>query len=459
MKKIFNALLIVIFIIALFFINTGLTSLDDTIYQQSFNNISSCINWVSEFYNVWSGRITLTILINIFCNLPSICFKIVNTIAFLTTMLASYKIITMLIHKWNKKMSSSLLIILFCSIFFVNIPVINSGGLWIAGAMNYLWPVSAMLVALIPFIAELKEIKIKKIYYVLAILANILAGFAEQTSAILLAFGIITVIWCKLEKRKINKILIIHLIIISIFTAINLLAPGNSLRAYSEELKWYPSYSMLSLSDKLVQGYIQMANHLINDTTLLFSIIAVISSYLIITNKKVKKINKYISVIPIIYVLLKVVGLNKLLPQMDIEAKISQLLFGFERFNINTIYSRKALLQLISSSFVIGIVAVQLIYSFKTKKEGIITSILYCASICSALIMSFTPTIYASGNRVYFATDFLMILISGMLWMQLFKKLRKKENAIWEVLLIVIVILAIILYINLYKTGTNVIIY
>lgn len=454
MKKISNYILIVIFAIAFYFINSGLLTTDDQIYRVAFNSMPTLINWLKEFYTLWSGRLTLTMLINVFANLPIIFFKIANVISFIILILASYKIISILINNVNEKIKNAILITIFCSIFFISIPVINSGAIWLAGAMNYLWPVSAMLVAIIPFISELKGVELKKRYYVFAILANLLAGFSEQTSAILLAFGLITLIWCKIEKKKINKALIAHYITIIICSLVNLLAPGNSARSYAEEIKWYPSYSSLSLMDKLVQGYIHTADHLINNTTILFSIIAILSSYFIITDKKTKKANKIIATLPIIYVLTRIVlSITK-------QETIFQAIFGFQNFNINTIYSRRELIQLMSSSFIILLVAGQLIYAFKSKRTGIIVSILYCASLCSALALAFSPTIFASGNRIFISTDILLVLISVSLWTQLFQKLRKKEKNIWNIiLLIIIIVTATFFYIEIYRTGIGTIIY
>ena len=464
-KKIINptTLLICIFAICFFLLNKGLITLDDKIYQGAFNNIPTCIKWITEFYTQWSGRITLTVLINIFANLPTIVFKICNVAVFIITILASYKIIKILSDNWNKKIKNILLITIFCSIFSISIPVINSGALWIAGAMNYFWPVSSMLVAMIPLVGELKGEELGKRYYIFAILSNIVAGFAEQTSAILLAFGIIVLIWCKTEKKKISKLLIIHLIIITIFTAINLLAPGNETRSYSEELKWYPSYSSLTLMDKLVQGYIQMANHIINNSTILFSIMAILSSYFIIKNKEINTASKCVATIPILYVILKILPFNtifsRVLQGANIDGYINQILFNFNKFSISTLYRREVLIQLISSSTVFTIVIIQLIYAFRTKKTGIITAIICCASICSALIMSFSPTIYASGNRVYTATDFLLIIINGILWTKLFSELTVKREWLEKLILFIIIIIGLILYINLYKTGISNIIY
>ena len=449
-KKLLNPtnLIILIFAVFFFLINKGLVDLDDKVYKNAFNSISTFFSWLGNFYNVWGGRISSMVLTNIFTNLPKIIFRISNTIVLVITILASYKIIKMVTDDWNEKVKNILLIILFCSMFFISIPVINSAMLWICGSTVYLWPIATMLISLIPFISELTGKKIGKQYYVFAMLANIIAAFSEQTSAILIAFGLITLIWCKLEKRKVSKLLIAHYIIIIIISAINLLAPGNAARSYSEEIKWYPSFSNLSLLDKLIQGYIQVANHLINNTTILFSIVAILSSLLIICDEKTKKINKFVAVLPIIYVLAKFIPINA----------ISRL-YTFEKFGIYTLYSPKVLVQLIASSFIIILVAVQLIYALKNKKAGFITSIIYCAGLCSGLAISLSPTIYASGNRVYAVTDMLLVLVSGRLWIELFKKGKKNWKILATVVLIIIIAISTKLYINLYTTGIDKIIY
>ena len=133
------------------------------------------------------------------------------------------------------------------------------------------------------------------------------------------------------------------------------------------------------------------------------------------------------------------------------------LLFSFEKFGIQTLYTHTALLQLISSAIIIGMIACELIYAFNYKKAGIIVAILYCASLCSALILSFSPTIYASGSRVYLLTDFLFVLINSLLIMELLEKIKHQKVKV--IIVSIIAILAIICYINLCRNGINSIVY
>ena len=246
LKKIFNKTILLIFIfgISFYFLNTGLMTTDDEVYSKAFNSFPTLFKWINEFYNAWSGRITLTLLVNVFSNIPIIFFKLFsvnliiqnnvlfNVSIFIILIFSMCKITSILLDDWNEKIKDIILIIFFCLIFFIPIPVINSGCLWLAGSMNYLLPLSAMLVAIIPFMGELKGKRIDNKYYIFAIISNIFACFAEQTSAILLVFGVICVICNKIEKRKISRYLKLHLLIIIIFTLISLLAPGNMARSY-----------------------------------------------------------------------------------------------------------------------------------------------------------------------------------------------------------------------------------
>ena len=50
--------------------------------------------------------------------------------------------------------------------------------------------------------------------------------------------------------------------------------------------------------------------------------------------------------------------------------------------------------------------------------------ILYLAAICSALSISISPTIYASGPRVFFVTDILIVVAIGLILSELLRKWR-----------------------------------
>ena len=82
LKKIFNPTIFLAIIFGLFFyhLNSGIMDIDDIVYRNAFNSFQTFLEWVHDFYNVWSGRITLTLLITVFTNIPIVFFKLFNVI-------------------------------------------------------------------------------------------------------------------------------------------------------------------------------------------------------------------------------------------------------------------------------------------------------------------------------------------------------------------------------------------
>ena len=81
--------------------------------------------------------------------------------------------------------------------------------------------------------------------------------------------------------------------------------------------------------------------------------------------------------------------------------------------------------------------------TFESRKEATLNDymkyfsiILYLAAICSALSISISPTIYASGERVFFVTDILLIISSVLL---LNEVLRKWKMNIYVILTFVFI--------------------
>lgn len=442
---------IIIFLVLMYVIGKVLLSTDDEVYRDAFNNLPTFFTWTKDILKLWSGRIPILALTNIFMHIPLNIFRISNAIIF-TSVIVSINIIVRLINNdITEETKRRLLYVTFSLIFFVDIAVLSGGAFWLCGSLNYLWPFAFMLISIIPFIAKLKNIELEKKYYILFVLANFIACFSEQSGAVLIAFGAITMIYCIFKKIKPSKILIAHYIIISIITIFSLKAPGNQVRFYAEQTRWYPDFAMLSLGDKLLQGYMNLANHLCNHASILCMITALTASYLVIKNKKIKKCNKAISLLPVIYF-----GINSI-PLNQYTQKIHEMIFGFNKFGFNNLYSYSTNLKIFFSAIILGIIITELIYIWEDKKNGIISAILYCAGLCSAMAMSLSPTIYASGNRTFFATDFIIILINTLLISEVFKSLKNKENQIWIV--IVLLGFSAVFYMNIYNNWLDAVIW
>ena len=63
-----------------------------------------------------------------------------------------------------------------------------------------------------------------------------------------------------------------------------------------------------------------------------------------------------------------------------------------------------------------------ILFSFSDVKTGILTALIFLGSIASSLSISVSPTIYASGSRVFFLMDSLFIVIIGIYIINIFDK-------------------------------------
>lgn len=234
-----NIIIIIIFLLLAFNITRWTTMLegDDYVYKEAFNDIPTMISWAKEFANVWSGRIIATAVSTIFLNINITVFKIINALMILLLVYMLYKFVRIGEKKKNKSILLVLSMILF---FFIHPKVIEFGIVWITGTFNYLWPCAFMIIALIPYVKLIKEIKIKKWEYIFYIIASIYASNVEQTGAILLVFGAISIGYTILKKYKLNIPICITYLISSIIAIVSLLLPGNTARARSR------SFTLLS---------------------------------------------------------------------------------------------------------------------------------------------------------------------------------------------------------------------
>ena len=431
-RKIIVAFIFLFCCLTFTLINTGLQKIDDEIYKNAFYDYSSFFNWITFFYNNWSGRIVVSTLTTFFTNMPTYVFLISNITVFFIFIITIYFICNIMFENIEKKLKLMLLCCIPCFFYFMKLNVIKYGVIWLTGALNYFWPATFMLVSLIPFISELKSYNIKSKYYIIFLLANIISAMVEQTGLVLVCFGIITLILLKKENRKINKLLIIHLIIIILLFGICILAPGNVERKMVEELQWYNDFSMLSLFEKVNQGFRVFLDHTLNDNIILTTYFILQLIYLKSRNESKTKLDILFIVSLSVYIIWA-----NLFRENEI--------FNLASFEIKKMYKYIDIIKIILNYIITIHIGIELLYIMKNSKNSFIVSLLYSASVCAIIILGFSPTIYASGDRIFLLTDFLIILINSLLSIEIFKEEKNKKLA--KLYLTITTILALVTYI------------
>lgn len=430
----------VIFCIAIYLIvfKLGLRAGDDN-YFQSLLSQTSLFSFLLQRYLTWSGRMSIELFIGLVnFNMP--LWRIINSIMAGLLLFGASKYATALIKSDHTRRTIN--IFLCCSFFLFYPYVITSGVFWYTGSFNYLWTTTACLWALLPFYYALiaKEIT-KNISYVFIFIMTAYACYMEQTLAIIGCLGVVVLIYLKISNQKIPHVLIAQYIFALTNIVIYALAPGTRLRAV-EELHWYPDFPMLTLIDKIFQAVNWTNLHILISSNMLFLILSLL--IFSVFYFKYGNNNYFLcgAFIPLLFSVLRIIPFNILLSRVanfqhgltanpypvdstknatiDLESALNNLFYlpmNANPSNLNTSYT--SLFPSIICFAIILLVAVLLWFAFTDKGNRFFAVMIYFSAIVSGYILAFSPTIFASGSRVFFVSDVLTLLIIGLLLQEL----------------------------------------
>lgn len=228
-----NIILLVVIWVMFLILNVYTTLMaDDYSYVFSFetgrrlNGIFEILKDVKYMFFNWSGRITSEILVKFFVYIGKIYFDIINSSIFI-----------LLIYLISKHIVGQKKVRIFNVIYSIFIvwfltPVFGQVNLWIAGSITYLWSITFGLLFLLPYRLSLdKKIKIKRIFKIVLYIIGFFIGMTPQTitGCIFILCSIFIFIYLK-KYKKIEKWMLIGIIILGIGIFISIIAPGNYVR-------------------------------------------------------------------------------------------------------------------------------------------------------------------------------------------------------------------------------------
>lgn len=446
MKKIIpwkiNPLLVYLFIFLLFlflFRNLEIVPGDDIIFKSSLNN-QSIFSWMTNFYQMWSGRIVLTTFLVVLLNQNILIIKLFNAL-FATLLLYS---MDKLSNDSNKLINKMLVFSLF---ILIPEKYISSTVFWFTGSINYLWPIASLLYLLLLLYEIFNDnSKITLFNYISASILSILASNSEQTAIVLMTFLIIFLVLNYIQERKINFFVLYLFLLATVTTLTTFLSPGNGVRLNAEILSLNPSFNLLSVIDKLYVGLNFTSNVLFND----FEYHLLLLSFaLFFINRIDKKNGLFVSLLPIIIIFIRIIfnWLFVFFPYCTQCNDINYVLFNFRYFEVFYLAEIDHLVPLFLSIVVYISISLNILYcSLIKKSERIFLALLFLSAILSSIIIGFSPTIEASGNRIYLYM--IVVLIVLVLFF-----INKLEFKVWSfdikyILMVLILLRGLQIYYN-----------
>lgn len=420
---------------------------DDAFFEEATASVSY-LDYLKVRYMSWTGRLGAESLIYFVFRCGGIWFwRLVNAFAVVALPLTIYRLAQ---KTALKKIPAGRWVdvrgILFVMTGYLLMDVMTFGhaAVWVNGSIVYTWCALCGAIALFPAASCLakEERSIGGFGIAGYVLCSIVASLSvEQIGLVLLIFLMAALIFRFKNKQSLDRLLLMQVCIVCVALAVSYVAPGNAVRVASEIERWMPSgYVDLSLGNRLFLTVQWLVSSLANEGRLFLLIVWVLGT--ISLWKKQRKLNVWIilSVVYSIAALLSFLGASIFssmgLEHIDPAVPVEKL----PSWNSMTAIQRFAFFWW-SSSLVYTVP-----FLWKSSGKSFVLLAAFVAGILSEALMFFSPTIYASGERVYYITSLLLLFIATNMFVKLEEDKRnaKTNNFLWLLVLVLGIVNSIV---------------
>nr|WP_128755124.1 hypothetical protein [Pantoea vagans] len=394
-NKNINAICVFFCLIVLYSIGTNLKLqdfADDLIFSHALDYMS-LHEYMYQRYAVWSGRITLDALMVATINHHN--FWRIGIPACVAILCIS---ISRIIKGRVDLKSATLGMIVF---LFIPVSVLDNGAWWVTGFYNYLLPVTAMAYSLSVLA---KQERVGVIEGLAAISCLSISCFNEQTSIFTILVSAVMLIFARHTRRLFS---FLYLAFAAAFSSLLFFAPGNYLRLNKETWRWMPGFENESLVTKITLGYDRIHQAIVMHDSLPFAILCILALNLVVTHAEKSK-SKYIAIF-FISAHLIFISLSKL----------GAIHFDGSFYNDEFLSPQKWIsysryLSYLFTVMVILSVSYAILASACKNARFYLPVIIFVISFVTIIIVGFSPTVYASGMRVLFLWN--VIIVTLCLW-------------------------------------------
>ncbi len=359
------------------------------------------IDWLRMRYETISGRVVCEFLTMSFLRTNLIVWKLCAALMWIAVVYFIMK----LLRSFSENGADGVAV---CIPFLVFIGCLNPAAFWFSGSLTYLFPFGCMVITLIPIVFDLMKIEYRRILWLILSAASALVACSQEQSAAL-TLGFYSVILIALIAAKSIKAYHFISLPFCIFQAYILFSsPGMSGRMKAEA-DGFERFDEFGIFDKFLCG---LSNYyafgfMMSAVAFAFFIIAVILKFKSLYSAKAMPI------LLAAFSALSFIGGNalSLIFCGAIPDKIFEKMFTSGESNtvgIAVIVVCTLTLLLIAASLVM--------IALKDRKSGLSALICYAAGVCSAVVLGFSSSIYASGQRIFFFSEMLTLVSAAILF-------------------------------------------
>ncbi|MBT2655288.1 hypothetical protein J7E81_08530 [Bacillus sp. ISL-18] len=392
--------------------------------------------YLTTRYHTWSSRVLIEFILIFVVHFP-VVWRLLDTGMMVLIAVSISKLIPTSKSREKNWLITGLL-------FMYPFVHMASAG-WIATTLNYIWPLALGLFSMIPIKKYLCSEKVFWYEFLFYIPALIFAANQEQLCVILLSVYVVFTVYFALIK-KVNWFMIVQTIISGISFLFIITCPGNAARNVKEVTRWFPEFNTISFPRKVEMGFSSSLFEFVMKPNIIFTLFSFLLLLCVVLTHH-KKILRFIAGIPFASSLVFGIFNNELGGTFYAitKAKNSMTKFGTGiRLNSVTSWVPDLLLVVISLA-----VLISLYFLFKNKKTSLIALFILLLGFGSRMIMSFSPTIWASGPRTFLFMYVAFIILTVLL----FQIILDSKSKIFKSLSInTVTVLAILSFFNTFYT-------
>ncbi len=470
-----TGLLYLVFFIGVYFLCRQIAYTDgDDAYFSTMAHSMGFFAYLKMRYLSWEGRMGSEALTYLCFYLGKEFWNVANAGVFT---LLPY-LLLLLIRKMSAPLSAKKEFFRHLGVFMAlglfGVEVIGYGCLWVTGSIFYLWMMVTGLVAAIPFVrlvfpgkkkkpdkenslflgenfknrtAALKKRAIRGAFLLCALVT---AMGQEQIGAVVFTFGVLAVIYYVYRVRRVPVWETAELLLMLAGLMFSLLSPGTAERSVSEIAAFMPQFATMSIGNHLFITYQWVLSSLAIESRALLLMLWALATLLQISKRpdlseaEQKKQGR-----PVESLLFFVLGL---LPYFGLTA-YTDLGMGITDVTqcVTNVATPGSLSKANWSAMVIWTVAIlyTLLLLWQTGKnlvERVLYQLLFLAALASEAILYFSPSMYASGARLYLTAQLLLWLLIGKLLGELLS--GKQFSPVWKTVAFLVLTLLIALNVS-----------
>lgn len=248
----------------------------------------------------------------------------------------------------------------------------------------------------------------------------------EQTATLVLGFYIVFIIYFAIKKKTSLPVIIIFVSTLLEFILL-IFNSGNESRNILSIVAFWPDYDKLSIIDKTFLGYYTTVNYIFCDFRSLIALFFVSTTILLaLQRKKIDLIVCLSSIVPIHYIVIFIIKVLEKLIHINVLGNYAGVSL-FDGPGLVIIPSPVPRLIILYTLFIIIAIICFCRIKMDLQKKCFL-GIMLIAAFLSRLMLGYSPTVIASGDRTTIFLNVIIFLVSLILIGEIEAIINKKSE-------------------------------